>query len=92
MTSKNENRRIVRRVGVVKSDGMDKSIIVRLDRRVMHPIYKKTVKRHTTLVAHDEKNEAHVGDKVQIVFVRPRSKTKRWRLEQVLEVARGGSA
>jgi small subunit ribosomal protein S17 len=92
MTSSNENRRIVRRIGVVKSDGMDKSIVVRVDRKVMHPIYKKIVKRHTTLVAHDEKNEAHVGDKVQVVFARPKSKTKRWRLEEVLEVAPGGSA
>ena len=58
----------------------------------MHPIYKKIVKRHTTIIAHDEKNEAHVGDKVQVVFSRPISKTKRWRLEQVLETAPGSMA
>ena len=92
MTSSESNRRIVRRIGVVKSDGMDKSIVVRVDRKVLHPIYKKIVKRHTTLVAHDEKNEAHVGDKVQVVFARPLSKTKRWRLEQVIETAPGGAA
>jgi small subunit ribosomal protein S17 len=91
MTSSNENRRIVRRVGIVKSDGMDKSIVVRVDRRVMHPVYKKIIKRHTTLIAHDEKNEAHVGDKVQVVFARPISKTKRGRLELVLETAPGGT-
>jgi small subunit ribosomal protein S17 len=87
MTSESKTRRIVRRIGVVKSDRMDKTIVVRVDRRIMHPIYKKIIKRHTTLVAHDEKNEAHEGDRVQLAFCRPLSKTKRWRLEQVLEPA-----
>jgi len=87
MTSKNENRRIVRRVGVVKSDGMDKSIIVRRDRLVQHPLYKKYMRRSTRLAVHDADNTAYTGDEVEIVQTRPLSKTKRWRLVRVLRTA-----
>ena len=61
------SRRILR--GTVVSDKGDKTVVVRVERRVMHPIYKKYVKRYTTLLAHDEENEAKAGDKVEIEFV-----------------------
>jgi small subunit ribosomal protein S17 len=77
-------RRTVRRTGVVRSAGMQKTIVVRVDRKVRHPIYGKYVKRHTTLKAHDERNEAGVGDTVEVVFCRPLSKTKRWRLDRIV--------
>jgi small subunit ribosomal protein S17 len=79
--------RVVTKVGLVKSDRMDKSIVVKVERRLMHPLYKKIIKRFTTLVAHDEKNDAKVGDTVEVVFSRPLSKRKRWRLVKVLERA-----
>jgi len=75
------------RVGVVVSDKMQKSIVVAIDRRVPHPLYRKYSHRTTKLVAHDEKNEAKIGDKVQIMETRPLSKRKRWRLIQVVERA-----
>ena len=87
-----QERNIVRKIGTVKSDQMDKSIVVRVERRLMHPLYKKIVKRYTSLVAHDENNEAHVGDTVEIVFTRPLSRSKRWRLARVVEAAKGASA
>lgn len=79
--------RVVTKIGVVKSDRMDKSIVVKVERRLMHPLYKKIIKRFTTLVAHDETNDAKMGDTVEIVFSRPLSKRKRWRLVKVLERA-----
>jgi small subunit ribosomal protein S17 len=75
------------RVGVVVSDKMQKSIVVAIDRRVPHPLYRKYSHRTTKLIAHDEKNEAKIGDKVQIMETRPLSKRKRWRLVQVVERA-----
>jgi small subunit ribosomal protein S17 len=80
-------RHTVKRIGTVKSDKMDKSIVVRVDRKVLHPVYKKYVKRHTTLVAHDENNEARTGDRVEVVFSRPLSRSKRWRLVRVITAA-----
>ena len=93
-TNENESKtpQIVRKIGVVKSDKMDKTIVVKVERKLMHPLYKKIVTRFTTLVAHDENNEAKIGDSVEVVFTRPLSKRKRWRLEKVLEVAVGGEA
>ena len=64
--------------GVVVSDKMDKSVVVRVERRVMHPVYKKYIKRSTKYTAHDEKNLCKVGDVVQIMESRPLSKTKSW--------------
>jgi small subunit ribosomal protein S17 len=87
-----DTKRIIRRVGEVKTDGMTKSIVVRVERKVMHPIYKKYVKRYTTLLAHDEENEAKAGDKVEIEFTRPMSKRKRWKLVRVVVAAAGGAA
>jgi len=86
-TSPEGARHSVKRIGTVKSDRMDKSIVVRVDRKVLHPVYKKYVKRHTTLVAHDEENQAHTGDRVEVVFTRPLSRTKRWRLVRVITAA-----
>lgn len=72
------------RVGVVVSDKMDKTIVVAVVRRVPHPKFRKIVKRTTKFHAHDEKGEAALGDKVRIVETRPLSKSKRWRLVEVL--------
>jgi len=76
------------RVGVVVSDGMDKTVVVRIDRQVRHPLYGKTVRRSSKLMAHDESNDAHVGDMVRVTETRPISKTKRWRLVEVIERAK----
>ena len=76
------------RVGVVVSDGMDKTVVVRIDRQVRHPLYGKTVRRSSKLAAHDAQNDAHVGDTVRITETRPVSKTKRWRVVEVVERAK----
>ncbi len=73
------------RVGVVSSNKMDKSIVVLVERKVKHPLYGKFVKKSTKFHAHDEKNECSIGDTVKIMETRPLSKTKRWRLVEVLE-------
>lgn len=91
MSNDDSTRRVIRKIGVVKSDRMDKTIVVKVERRMMHPLYKKIVTRFTTFTAHDEGNTAKAGDTVEIEFTRPISKTKRWRLTQVLETA-GGAA
>ena len=72
------------RVGVVVSDVQDKTIVVNVDRRTQHPMYKKVVKVRRKFVVHDEKNEAKVGDTVRIAETRPLSKTKCWRLIEIL--------
>ena len=76
------------RVGLVVSDKMDKTITVAIERQVKHPIYGKFVKQTTKLKAHDETNDAGAGDTVRIQETRPLSKTKRWRLVEVVERAR----
>ncbi len=76
------------RRGVVVSDAMDKTIVVRVDTVKPDPRYKKVVRRSTKFHAHDERNEANVGDVVRIVETRPLSKTKSWRLAEVVEQAR----
>ena len=73
------------RVGVVSSNKMDKSIVVLVERKVKHPLYGKFVKKSTKFHAHDEKNECSIGDTVKIMETRPISKTKRWRLVEVVE-------
>jgi len=70
--------------GVVISDKMDKSVVVQVDRLVRHPMYKKYVRRRAKYVAHDETNSCKVGDRVLIRETRPFSKTKRWRVSEVL--------
>jgi small subunit ribosomal protein S17 len=76
------------RVGLVVSDKMDKTITVAIERQVKHPIYGKFIKQTTKLKAHDETNDAGAGDTVRIQETRPLSKTKRWRLVEVVERAR----
>jgi small subunit ribosomal protein S17 len=73
------------RTGVVSSNKMDKTITVAVERKVKHPIYGKFVKKTTKFHAHDEKNECSIGDTVKIMETRPMSKTKRWRLVEVVE-------
>ena len=70
--------------GTVVSDAMDKSILVRITRLVKHPVYGKYMRRSTKLMAHDEANEAHTGDLVEVVETRPLSKRKRWKLVRVV--------
>jgi len=76
-------------VGIVTSDKMDKTITVEAERRVMHPRFKKYIKAYTRYKAHDERNEASEGDQVLIMETRPLSKTKRWRLVEILRRAHG---
>jgi small subunit ribosomal protein S17 len=76
------------RVGRVVSNKMHKSIVVAIERLVPHPIYKKYFRRTTRLMAHDEKQEAGIGDTVKIMETRPLSKNKRWRLVEVVEKAK----
>ncbi len=74
--------------GRVKSDKMDKTIVVVTETRVPHPVYKKVVRQSTRFKAHDEKNDAKTGDLVRIQECRPMSRDKRWRLVEILERAR----
>lgn len=76
------------RIGVVSSNKMTKTITVAVERKVKHPIYGKFVKKTTKFHAHDEKNECTIGDIVKIMETRPMSKTKRWRLVEVVEKAK----
>jgi small subunit ribosomal protein S17 len=76
------------RIGKVVSNKMQKSITVAVDRKVKHPIYGKFVHKTTKFMAHDEKNEAGIGDTVLIMETRPLSKNKNWRLVQVIEKAK----
>lgn len=81
------NERKVRE-GIVVSDKMQKTIVVAIETMVLHPIYKKRVKKTTKFKAHDEENTASVGDKVRIMETRPLSRDKRWRLVEIIEKAR----
>ena len=74
-------------VGVVLSDGMDKTIVVRVERASAHPLYTKVVRVRRKFVAHDEKNDCRTGDRVRIVECRPMSRRKRWRVAEIMERA-----
>ena len=76
------------KMGSVTSDKMDKTITVAVERKVKHPLYGKFVKKTTKVHAHDETNEAKPGDVVRIMETRPLSKTKRWRLVEIIEKAK----
>jgi small subunit ribosomal protein S17 len=76
------------RIGTVSSNKMDKTITVAVERKVKHPIYGKFLNKTTKFHAHDEKNECTIGDVVKIMETRPLSKTKRWRLVEVIEKAK----
>jgi small subunit ribosomal protein S17 len=85
MSQERGNRKAL--TGIVVSDKMDKTVVVRVERLVKHPIYHKTVKRRKKFKAHDESNACGVGDKVLIIESRPLSRDKRWRVKEVLEKA-----
>jgi small subunit ribosomal protein S17 len=76
------------RTGVVSSNKMDKTVVVAVERKVQHPIYGKFLKKTTKFHAHDEKNECSIGDVVKIMESRPLSKTKRWRMVEIVEKAK----
>lgn len=76
------------RIGVVSSNKMDKTITVLVERRLMHPIYGKFVKKTNKFTAHDEENTCNIGDTVRIMETRPLSKRKRWRLVEIIERAK----
>lgn len=90
MAEQTQNERGRRQVlaGTVISDKMDKTITVEVERTVMHPLYKRFVKKTKRYAAHDETNDANVGDRVVIVSSRPLSKRKRWRLREIVERAK----
>ena len=81
------NQRKVR-IGNVVSDKMDKTIVVAIERLVQHPLYKKSIKKTVKFKAHDENNESHIGDIVEVMETRPLSKDKRWRVTQIIERAK----
>lgn len=85
MTERGSKRTIT---GIVVSDKMDKTIVVRAERLVKHPVFHKFMRRHVRYKAHDEGNACGVGDKVLIVESRPLSKEKRWRMQRILEKAK----
>lgn len=96
MTTQNQNaeaRTTLRkeRIGIVLSDKMQKTIVVRIDRKALHPKFGKVIEKRTKFKVHDEKNEAHIGDRVRIVETRPLSREKRWRLVEVLSRGRAGA-
>ena len=77
--------RKVKKVGTVVSDKMDKTIVVRVGRQLMHPLYKKVVRKHKKFMAHDETNDCKIGDVVEITESRPLSARKRWTLTRIIE-------
>jgi small subunit ribosomal protein S17 len=89
MAESTRNR--VSKVGVVTSDKMDKSVVVRVDRFVQHKLYKRYIRRSAKFMAHDESNACQVGDTVEIVESRPLSAHKRWRVRRVVRKAIGAS-
>ena len=76
------------RIGVVVSNKMEKSIVIKVERKVKHPKYGKFIKKSTKFMAHDEKNECNIGDTVRIMETRPLSKNKCWRLVEIIEIAK----
>ena len=76
------------RIGIITSDKMEKTITISVERKMKHPMYGKFIKNNTKFHVHDEKNEGHVGDTVRIMETRPLSKTKRWRLVEIIEKAK----
>ena len=76
------------RVGTVKSNKMDKSVVVTVSRLRQDPLYRRTVRVHSNYMAHDEDNECQIGDRVRIIETRPLSRRKRWQVSEILERAR----
>ncbi len=86
-----EDKKVSRKkryIGIVVNDKVEKTIKVRIERITKHRLYKKRMRRSKNYIVHDEKNMAHVGDKVEIIESRPLSKTKRWRLVRIVEKAK----
>ena len=88
MTNPQRGRRQMM-IGTVVSDKMDKTVVVEVEKTVMHPLYRRYVKRRRKYYAHDEGNECSLGDRVEIASSRPLSRKKRWRLARVLEKGKG---
>ncbi len=88
MSTTTERKRRKTRIGIVSSNKMAKTITVAVERKVKHPIYGKFVKKTTKFHAHDETNTAGIGDMVRIMETRPLSRTKRWRLVEIIEKAK----
>ena len=86
MTEERALRKV--RVGMVVSDKMDKTVVIAIEDNVKHPVYGKIIKRTLKVHAHDEKNECGIGDRVEIMETRPLSKTKRWRVVEIIEKAK----
>lgn len=86
MTTERAERKV--RTGVVVSDASDKTVVVRIESRKRHLLYGKSMRRTSKLQAHDESNDAHVGDRVRVMETRPISKTKRWRVVEIVERAK----
>ncbi len=86
MSERTSSRKV--RVGKVVSDKMDKTVVVTVEDRVAHPIYKKIIGRTYRLKAHDENNECGIGDRVRVMETRPLSKDKRWRVVEIVEKAK----
>jgi len=76
------------RIGTVVSNAMDKTVVVKIDRRFPHPLYKRIITRSAKIKAHDEANDCNVGDVVKVMATRPLSKTKRWRVAEIMERAK----
>ncbi|MBU8871250.1 MAG: 30S ribosomal protein S17 [Gemmatimonadales bacterium] len=87
MGNTERNMRAVR-IGEVVSDKMDQTVVIKVSRRFPHPLYKRIITRTAKLVAHDSENECKVGDVVKVMATRPLSKTKRWRVAEILERAK----
>lgn len=85
MSDERSRRKV--RVGVVVSDKMEKTVVIRVDGQRRHPLYAKSVRRTSKLQAHDDTNEARIGDTVRVMETRPLSKSKRWRVVEILERA-----
>ncbi|MBR1729042.1 MAG: 30S ribosomal protein S17 [Selenomonadaceae bacterium] len=88
MSEENKRNERKTRIGIVVSDKMQKTIVVKIEEIEQHKLYKKSVKRTVKFKAHDENNDAHIGDKVLIMETRPLSKEKHWRLVEILEKAK----
>ena len=86
MTEERTLRKV--RVGMVVSDKMDKTVVIAIEDNVKHPVYGKIIKRTLKVHAHDESNQCGIGDKVKIMETRPLSKTKRWRVVEIIEKAK----
>jgi small subunit ribosomal protein S17 len=85
MTMTNQRGKRKSRIGVVTSDKMDKTVVVKVEQMVKHPVYKKYIKRNVKFKAHDADNVCSAGDKVLIVETRPLSKDKRWQVREIIE-------